>query len=62
MSSAYTLDGTNYTTWANAAVAITTGSPGPSSVPDNGSSFAGLGVAMAGLQLLRRRLPAALKR
>ncbi len=33
-----------------------TGSSSPSSVPDAGSSAAGLGLAMAGLHLLRRRL------
>jgi len=34
-----------------------TGPSSPSSVPDTGSSAAGLGLAMAGLHLLRRRLP-----
>ena len=39
------------------AIGITgTGSSSPSSVPDAGSSAAGLGLAMAGLHLLRRRL------
>ena len=33
-----------------------TGPSSPSSVPDTGSSAAGLGLAMAGLHLLRRRL------
>lgn len=47
----------------NTYFAIGTALPSsPSSVPDAGSSAAGLGVAMAGLHLLRRRLPAALKR
>lgn len=37
-------------------------SGGASGVPDTGTSAAGLGLAFAGLQLLRRRIPGALQR
>jgi hypothetical protein len=53
--SAY-LQGSTWTPWSKAAVSITTGSATASGVPDAGSSAAGLGLAMAGLHLLRRRL------
>ena len=54
--SAYPGAGSTWTQWSNAAVSITTGSATASGVPDAGSSAAGLGLAMAGLHLLRRRL------
>lgn len=57
----------NRTAWSSTGdrtyIAIGTTSPSsPSSVPDAGNSAAGLGLAMSGLHLLRRRLPAVLKR
>lgn len=52
---AYLDQGTWYP-FSYAAVSITTGSATASGVPDAGSSAAGLGLAMAGLHLLRRRL------
>ena len=54
--SAYPGTGSTWIQWSNAAVSITTGSATASGVPDAGSSAAGLGLAMAGLHLLRRRL------
>ena len=53
--SAY-LSGSTWIQWSDAAVSITTGSATTAGVPDAGSSAAGIGLAMAGLHLLRRRL------
>ena len=54
--SAYPGPVSTWTQWSDAAVSITTGSATTAGVPDAGSSAAGLGLAMAGLHLLRRRL------